>query len=71
MAYSSKNWWIEFALFVSVSAISAVVLTLLWAMALDGREQSGNGLLVLVPSVIIGLLCARLYRRQHVPPSTH
>ncbi|MFJ8694667.1 hypothetical protein [Streptomyces roseolilacinus] len=64
MAYSSRNWWTELALFVSVSAASALLLAALWAMSLDGREETVNGLLFIIPGVVIGLWAAARYRRR-------
>ncbi|WP_234372381.1 hypothetical protein [Streptomyces noursei] len=64
MAYSSRNWWTELALFVSVSAASAFLLAVLWAVSLDGREETVNGLFFIIPGVVIGLLAAARYRRH-------
>lgn len=64
MAYSSRNWWTELALFVSVGSASAFLLAALWSVSLDGREETVNGLLFIVPGVIIGLLAAARYRRR-------
>ncbi|MGI5485005.1 hypothetical protein [Streptomyces lavendofoliae] len=70
MEYSSKNWWTELALFVAVSAASVVLLSLLLAAVVDGDNQSVSGLLVIIPSVVLGLVSARIYRRRHTPTST-
>ncbi|MFF8382108.1 hypothetical protein ACF053_00415 [Streptomyces kanasensis] len=66
MAYSSKYWWTELALFVSVSAASAFLLTTLWAESLDGREETVSGLLFIIPGLITGLWAARRFRRHRM-----
>ncbi len=65
MAYSSRKWWTELALFVLVSTASALLLAVLWAMSLEGREETVNGLVFIIPGVVIGLMAAARYRRHH------
>lgn len=65
MPYRSRNWWIECAVFVSVSAACTVLLALLWIVSLGGREATASAWGFLVPGILAGLWAARRYRRRH------
>ncbi|MFJ5901606.1 hypothetical protein ACIQFZ_41080 [Streptomyces sp. NPDC093064] len=66
MTYSSRNWWIEMAVFVSVTAVCTVLLVLLWIWSLDGAEASANVWGFVVPGALVGLWASRRYRRAHI-----
>ncbi|WP_225080655.1 hypothetical protein [Streptomyces sp. CoT10] len=66
MTYSSRNWWIEMAVFVSVTAVCTVLLVLLWIWSLDGAEASANLWGFVVPGALVGLWASRRYRRAHI-----
>lgn len=70
MEHSSKDWWAGLALLVAVSAASVVLLSLLPAAVVDGDDQSVSGLLVIVPSMVLGLVSARIHRRGRTPTDT-
>ncbi|WP_405898261.1 hypothetical protein OG242_12650 [Streptomyces sp. NBC_00727] len=65
MAYGSKEWWNEFALFLAITFASIFVLASLVAIFLNVQAESVSGLIVIVPSVFIGLAAARIHRRRH------
>ncbi|KOX29080.1 MULTISPECIES: hypothetical protein [unclassified Streptomyces] len=64
MTHSSKNRWNELALFLVVTGVSVFALSSLVAFLIDDQGVSVDGVLVVLPSVLIGLGTARAYRRR-------
>ncbi|RSS44127.1 hypothetical protein [Streptomyces sp. WAC08241] len=64
MIHSSKDRWNELALFLVVTGVSVFALSSLVAFLVDDREAGINGVLVVLPSVLIGLGTARAHRRR-------
>ncbi|MEU0359830.1 hypothetical protein [Streptomyces cyaneofuscatus] len=62
MSYTSKNWWTEFALFASVTLGSILAAVLFLSLTYKGTL---DGLVLIVPSIALGLWAARIYRRRH------
>ncbi|MFD6417142.1 hypothetical protein [Streptomyces sp. NPDC060194] len=64
MTYTTRDWWQGLALVVVVTAACTVALSALLAALADGRTHSIPELLVLVPSLMVGLAAGRAHRRR-------
>lgn len=63
MAYSTRNWWAELAVFLLVTVVVAGLLILLWVGAQDGSGATASLWGFVVPGGLVGLWAARRYRR--------
>ncbi|MFJ4870599.1 hypothetical protein [Streptomyces sp. NPDC088757] len=64
MTQSSKDRWNELALFLVVTGAGVFALSSLAAFLIGDQDLSVHGLLVVLPSVLIGLGTARAHRRR-------
>ncbi|MET9933755.1 MULTISPECIES: hypothetical protein [unclassified Streptomyces] len=64
MTQSSKDRWNELALFLVVTGVGVFALSSLVAFLIGDQDLSVRGLLVVLPSVLIGLGTARAHRRR-------
>lgn len=64
VTHSSKNRWNELALFLVVTGVSVFALSSLVTFLIGDRDAVVSGILVVLPSVLIGLGTARAYRRR-------
>lgn len=64
VTHSSKNRWNELALFLVVTGVGVFALSSLADLLIADQDPTVNGVLVVLPSVLIGLGTARAYRRR-------